>query len=411
MAKYAIDSTTLTGIANAIREKAKTSGAIATSKMAESILAIKGGLSVDVVTASSLPSAVVDGQIVVITNTTPSTVYIDTDEPANPVAGDVWIEVAAGGDAALVLTEESPYLRNGLTASNQWNGSEWEKCDGYIGEAGNWEQFAFALPPVGTPLNDMTWDDIARISEMRLARDYFSIGDAKQITINGQVGESAFNNTSVWAFIIGIYHDPVHEGGYFITFQIAKTAQAGGNNICLVDSKYDTTANASGCFCMNDNGRNDYGWEKCQMRTAILGSDHSPTEPLAGSLLAALPSDLRAVMRSVTKYTDNVGNGSSTAGHVTPTTESLFLPAEFEVFGAASNGNVNEKNYQQQYEYYSSGNSTVYYRHDTGATAVKWLCRSVNKQNSMRFCGVSVAGAATTFGADSIRGICPCFCV
>ena len=41
------------------------------------------------------------------------------------------------------------------------------------------------------------------------------------------------------------------------------------------------------------------------MRSKVLGSASSPTSPTANTLLAALPADLRAVMKSCTKYTDN----------------------------------------------------------------------------------------------------------
>lgn len=138
MAKYAIDSTTLTGIADAIRERAGTNAEIATNKMAEAILAIKGGMSLNVVTATALPDTVTDGQIVVITETNPGTVYIDTDEPSNPETGDVWIEVASGASAALELTGESPYLRNGLANVKQYDGNTWSLVKGYLGVAGAW---------------------------------------------------------------------------------------------------------------------------------------------------------------------------------------------------------------------------------------------------------------------------------
>lgn len=61
-------------------------------------------MSLDVITAASLPATVTDGQIVVITETTPSNIYVSTNEPASPVSGDVWV-VVAEGDYKLSLTE------------------------------------------------------------------------------------------------------------------------------------------------------------------------------------------------------------------------------------------------------------------------------------------------------------------
>ena len=207
MAKYAIDSATLTGIADAIREKAKTTGVIATSKMAESILAIKGGLSLDVVTASALPDTVVDGQIVVITDTTPGTVYIDTDAPAAPAAGDVWVKLEAGANVRFALSEESPILRGGLVSATQWDGSVWFPREGQLGIDSVWQQFSTALPAIGTALNDMRWEQISAIANNGLGASYFSVGDAKEITINGKVGNATFSDLKAWAFVLGFNHN------------------------------------------------------------------------------------------------------------------------------------------------------------------------------------------------------------
>jgi len=61
--------------------------------------------------------------------------------------------------------------------------------------------------------------------------------------------------------------------------------------------------------------------------------------------MAALPSDLRAVMKSCTKYTDNKGGGN-TASNVSSTTDYLFLLSEYEVFATHQYCNDAEPNYQ-----------------------------------------------------------------
>ena len=71
------------------------------------------------------------------------------------------------------------------------------------------------------------------------------------------------------------------------------------------------------------------------MRKTVLGSNSaSATSPTANTLLAALPADLRAVMKPATKYSDNTGGGSDTASYVTSTTDLLPLLSEFEYHGA-----------------------------------------------------------------------------
>ena len=125
------------------------------------------------------------------------------------------------------------------------------------------------------------------------------------------------------------------------------------------------------------------------MRKTLLGNSKTPTSPLANSLMAALPSDLRAVMKSVTKYTDNVGNATgSVAGNVTATTDYLFLLAEFEVFGSRYYANDYERNSQLQYDYYKASNSRVAYKHNATGTAVWWWLRSPDYNGNHYFCGV-----------------------
>lgn len=410
MAKYSIEDTTLTSIADAIREKAGTTGEIDTSQMAESILAIKGGLSLDVVTASDLPDTVVDGQIVVITDTTPGTVYIDTDAPAAPAVGDLWIAVAAGGDAALNLTEESPYLRAGITDAYQWTNSAWESLDGYIGTGSVWTQFAMAIPPVGTAFNDMTWEQISAISDKGLASSYFKKGDAKEIVINGKIGASQFANVHAWAFILGCNHNNSIEGDNKIHICIGKSAKSGGADICLVSDKY-WEATAQAYFNMNTSQTTSGAWKGCYMRNTLLGNSGTPSAPPANSLMAALPSDLLAVIKACTKYTDNTGGSGNTASKVTATEDYIWFPSEFEIFGKTTRSNSAEQNYQKQYEYFSAGNSPTKYNHKEPTSKVASWTRSVYAGNTTNFCTIDANGAAGASGANYSIGICPCFCV
>lgn len=410
MAKYAIDSATLTGIADAIREKAKTTGVIATSKMAESILAIKGGLSLDVVTASTLPAAVTDGQIVVITDTPPGTVYIGTDEPDSPATGDVWVKLEAGADVTLALPEETTYFRCGLKEALLWNGNEWLYRDGYLGDSGAWTQFAMEMPPLGSPLNSFTWKQISDIAASGRAAEYFSVGDTKKITINGKIGETNFDNLSVWAFIIGFDHNSSLEGSNTIHFQICKDAQTSGKNLCLNDARHDTIVTDAGYFNMNTTTINTGGWQKSMMRTQILGNDNGVTDPLPNSMIASLPSDLRAVMKACTKYSDNRGDGANNPANISETTDYLWLLSEYEVFGRQIQAIGAEASYQRQYAYYASGNSNIFYKHSTPtATADYWLrspCRS-----NYDFSFVATNGTSNSMQSNRTYGITPAFCV
>ena len=147
------------------------------------------------------------------------------------------------------------------------------------------------------------------------------------------------------------------------------------------------------------------------MRKSVLVSDSSPTSRKAHTLLATLPSDLRAVMKSVTKYSDNTGGGNNTASYVTATTDYLFLLAEFEVFGTRTYANSAEQNYQAQYDYFKAGNSKVHYRHSaTGSTAWAWL-RSVSCYDSYYFLLINTDGTINSYNASYSGAVAPGFAV
>ena len=259
-----------------------------------------------------------------------------------------------------------------------------------------------------TSLNDNTWATIKEVSDAGQGENYWSVGDTKRITINGKVGNFTFSNLAIDTFIIGFNHNSSREGTNRIHFQIGKI---GGKDVCLCDSQYGSGQSGNGYFNMNPNNSNSGGWNGSYMRKTLLGNSGTPSSPPANSMLAALPSDLRAVMKSVTKYSDNTGGSPDNASYVTSTTDYLFLLAEFEYHGARSYANSAEKNFQLQYSYYKAGNSKVKYKHgETGTAAGHW-CRSVYVGNTNGFCRVSTGGSASTGNANGSWGAAPGFAV
>ena len=125
--------------------------------------------------------------------------------------------------------------------------------------------------------------------------------------------------------------------------------------------------------------------------------------------MAALPSDLRAVMQPMTIYTDNTGGGSDNASYVTKTTDYLPLLAEYEIFGTRTYANSAEKNYQAQYAYYSAGNSKVKYRHSATGSTAWWRERSPYYSGSSSFCSVNTSGNGTFDSAWYSAGVAPAF--
>jgi hypothetical protein len=256
-------------------------------------------------------------------------------------------------------------------------------------------------------LNSNTWAAIKAASDAGDAANVWSVGDTKNIRLNGAVGNFTFSNLSIDAFILGFNHNSSKEGGKRIHFAIGKIS---GNMVALCDNQYNSNQNNNGYFNMNPNNSNSGGWKNSYMRTTLLGNSGTPTSPRSGSLMAALPSDLRAVMKSVTKYTDNVGNDTGhTASNVTATTDYLWLMSEYEVQGGQSYANSYEKNSQAQYEYFKAGNSKIAYRHSSTGSAVWWWLRSPYYNYYNYFCYVNTGGGNYYNYAYYSAGVLPGF--
>ena len=288
--------------------------------------------------------------------------------------------------------------------------------------------------PTKKALNDQTWAEIRQVSDAGKGSEYWSVGDRKAVLVNGTVGTQAINQT-LYVYILGFNHNSAKEGNG-IQFGTFKTALSGGTDVCLTDGKYNSyDTGGTKYFNMNHWGNVNYGgWKACDLRYDVLGSTKTApknygkqhasgdvgydaptdtaTNPVANTLMAALPSDLRAVMKPITKYTDNVAGGTDVAGNISASVDYLPLLSEQEIFGGnRTYSNQYEKNYQVQYAYYSAGNSKVKYRHSsTGSTAYWWERSPFYTDNSI-FCIVYTNASANYYYARNSNGLSPAFMV
>ena len=306
----------------------------------------------------------------------------------------------SNGTAVFTVTETGTYTivatKNGQTTS------------GSVNVVSGTTSYSLTLSFISSTLNDNKWSVIKSVSDAGQGANYWSIGDRKAVTLNGTVGHLSLSNYTTYAFIIGFNHNASVEGTNRIHFQLAKTALSGGTDVCLCDSKYMISAvSTTGYFSMNRSQTNSGGWERSQMRTNICGTSLSS---YSGTIIAVIPEALRAVLKSVTKYTDNTGRTTS-ASYVTTTTDYFFLLSEFEVFGSISYGNKNEKNKQAQYDYYSAGNSKIKYAHNNTMAEATWWLRSPHSSNGARFVNVYDDGTVGHGYANYSFGFAPGFCV
>ena len=217
------------------------------------------------------------------------------------------------------------------------------------------------LPPIGTALNDMTWEQIRDISDAGKAADYFNVGDTKNITLDG---------VSYPVQIIGFNHDTKTSGGKAgITFQ-------------LVDSLNTT-------YQMNSSNTNAGGWRSSAMRSRM------------SEFLGQLDEDLQSVIKPVDKLV-SIGNQTSTIETVS---DKLFLLSEVEVFGSTTYSFAGEGS---QYDWYKAGNTKV---KKVNGSANYWWGRSLYGGTTDRFCRVNSDGGAGNNTASNSYGVSFAFCV
>ena len=219
---------------------------------------------------------------------------------------------------------------------------------------------------VGDTLNDTTWDNIAIVSKLGKAQDYWKVGDTKTVAVNG---------VNYQFQIIGFDHDT-------LTTADGSRTKA-GITFQLVDCLKTT-------YSMNGSNTNVNGWRGSTMRTSTMAT-----------LLNQLSSDLKSVLKFVNKVT-SVGNNSS---GLETTSDKLFLLSEIEVFGATQYSYAGEG---KQYEYYTAGNSTI---KKVNGSAGNWWERSPRSGGTGYFCSVSSNGSADYSYASISFGVSFGFCV
>lgn len=318
----------------------------------------------------------------------------------------ITLTVTVDTGSTITVKNGSTTLTDTSTGSNTFylpNTGTWEVTASLNGQTATgsvnataYQGYTLALSYVSKTLNNNSWATIKKVSDANQGANYWAAGDTKTITINGKVGATTFSNLSIDAFISGFNHNSAKEGTGRIHFLIGKK---NGKMVGLTDGSYGNQTTTSGAFTMNTSNTNSGGWASCHMRKTVLGADSSPSNPTANTLLAALPADLRAVMKSVTKYTDNTGNASNTAAAVTATTDYLWLLAEFEIQGTRSYANQYEQNSQAQYDYFKAGNSKIAYKYNDVSTAVWSRGRSAYYFNNSTFCSTNTDGSASIITA------------
>ena len=328
-----------------------------------------------------------------------ATITVNVDSGASVVlkkGGTTIATKTSNGTAVFTVTETGAYTVTATKSGQTTSGS--------VNVVSSTTAYTLTLSFVSSTLNDNEWSAIKSVSDAGQGANYWSIGDRKEVTLNGTVGTLTLSNYTTYVFIIGFNHNARIEGENRIHFQLAKTALSGGTDVCLCDNSY---GDMGGGFRMNTSSTSSGGWKSSNLRTKICGTNLSS---YSGTIIAVIPAVLRAVLKSVTKYTNNIGK-STAADAITATTDYFFLLSEYEVFGAITSANSNESSKQAQYAYYSAGNKKIKYRHNSVITAAFWWLRSPVKNYDGGFTLVGTGGTTGEDYAATSYGFSPCFCV
>ena len=282
-----------------------------------------------------------------------------------------------------------------------------------------------------TILNNNSWAVISEVSLAGLGDTYWDVGDAKEITLNGKIGSQlTLSNTKLCMFILDFNHPMNGTAENNIIWGGFKSALTGGKDVALVDAKLNSSStDGTICFNMNHKGQTNQsgsagyyntnygGWKGSDLRYDILGATSTApsmynqlkstsnvgydataatlTSPKADTLLAALPSELRNVIRLWTRWVDAVGNSSNVDANIKATVDAITLLAEPEIFSSRSYANEYEKNHNTIMAYYANGNSRIRYKHNDISSAVWWWESSPLYNYNRYFCFVHTDGSAS----------------
>lgn len=224
------------------------------------------------------------------------------------------------------------------------------------------------------PLNDVSWAQINTLGAAGVLGKIFALGDTKDVTLSG-IGMMTLQ-------IADFDHDYLSG---------ATTAKKAAVTFLCKNLLYQT-------YQMNSSNTNSGGFPSSALCSTLNGSIYN-----------ALPSDLKAVIKTAYKW---YGTGNSTtngkwSGH------KLWLPLTFEMFGESSYSPPTERTTgnARQYPIFTDNASRIKKMNNGGGSAQWYWLASPYASNSDFFCSVSSGGSSSDTTASYSVGVCFGLCV
>ena len=313
-----------------------------------------GGADINAVAASSLPSAVVDGQAIIITSTTPGKIIFSYVAPSDSVSGDIWVHTV-DNEGYTLSVDGAVGIRITPGAVMQFNGSIWEYRNAYIGVSGEWKLFSTL-----SPLSSLTWSQVIAIANSgEDPSTFFAVGDEHELVLT--TGELV-------TAVVGDFNHNI------ITGTSNKAAIAFTFKNCL-----NTT------YPMNSSGTNSGGWNGSAMRNTQMPA-----------ILNTFPAEL--IADGAIKYVDVLASAGGKSTSLVTSSDRLRLHSIVEL-GLNSANDVSGEG--TKYAYYISGNKV---KTINGEASIYWT-RSPSTYLSTYFCDVSTSGSPSHFFANAPYGV------
>lgn len=316
-----------------------------------------GGADINAVAASSLPSAVVDGQAVIITDTTPSKIIFSYTTPSDPVSGDIWVHTVDNEGYAL-SADGAVGIRITPGAVMQFNGSIWEYRNAYIGVSGEWKLFSTL-----SPLSSLTWTQIIAIANSgEDPSTFFAVGDEHDLILT--TGEA------VTAVVGDFNHNTI----------------TGTNATAAIAFTFKNCLNTT--YFMNDSHTNSGGWDGSAMRNT-----HMP------AILNTFPAEL--IADGAIKYVNVLATAGGNSTSFVTSSDRLRLHSIIELGLSSSSSGSGEGT---TYAYYTSGNRVK----TVGGKASVYWSRSPSISNfglTTSFLDISNSGETRSDAAGSSQGV------
>jgi len=221
-----------------------------------------------------------------------------------------------------------------------------------------------------------SWATIAQVSASGNARDYYSIGDEKTITLS--------TDEEIVLQIWGFDHDNLSDGG----------SPAGGTGKAgiTVGMKYTLTT----AYPINSTNSRTGGWAAMSMRTETLSD-----------IFETLPQDLQNSIKEVDKL-GVTGSGAA----VRATADKLFLFARVEVANTTVIGHANEG---EQYEFWvgKAAADRIKRRGNSAGAATSWWTRTPDYSINDIWLAFNTSGstAGVALVGTERRSVCFGFCI